>query len=272
MVKSRNHSSYQLLLSTIFIAVVVLTGCGTSKKVASSRADLKPRQSTYLLKRLNEQRVRADWLSARAKVVFRDQEKTRHFVSYVRVKRDSVIWMNFKKSGIEAGRLLLRPDSIFLIDRLNNQFAQGSLSDLKERLQLPFQDLSDSELFNSLQEAFFGNPVFFRVKALNSDTLQGMYTLKGESGGLKSEYVLHANSCLLREMTFTDLRGKRKASFLFDAFSVEEGIENFAYFRHIIFDEPQSGGVSLELEFKQVELDVPKSIQFHIPDHYQRVE
>ena len=269
---NRHSFLFPIPLIALGIALVTLGGCRTSKSLATSDAELKPRQSNYLLKRLQEHRVRAEWLSARAKVVFRDEEQTRHFVSYVRVRRDSVIWMNFKKSGIEAGRLLVRPDSVFLIDRLNNQFAEGSLSDLKDRLRLPFKDLTNDQLFNSLQEAFFGNPVFFRVKSLNTDTLQGMYAMNGQANGLKSEYVLSAASFLLREMTFTNLADNRKASFQFDRFSTEDGVGNFAYFRHIAFHEPQTGGVSLELEFKQVELDVPKAIQFHIPDHYQRME
>jgi len=258
----------------LLVLAALLGGCRTTRQATSAGAvaEVDPRQSIYLLKRLNDQRVSANWLSARAKVIYRDEEQTRHFVSYVRVKRDSVIWMNFKKSGIEAGRMLLRPDSVFLIDRLNNQYVSGSLEDLKERLNLPFRDITNEQLFHSLQEAFFGNPVFFRVKSLDSDTLGGNYALRGQADGLRSEYVVNGTTFLLQEMTFTDLRGKRRASFLFDEFSGEDGIENFAYFRHIIFDEPQTGGVSLEMEFKQVELDVPKSIQFHIPDHYQRIE
>lgn len=261
-----------MTLGLLSLILLSSTGCKTSRGLTHENVRIKSRSGKYLLKKLNDHRVGADWLSAKAKVVFRSEEETRRFISYVRVQRDSLIWMNFKKTGVEAARMLIRPDSIFIIDRLNNQYAQGSLEDLRQRFELPFRDLPDHELFRYLQEVFFGNPVFFRVRELNADTSRGLYYLQGEAQQLKSEYWLSGHSHELLEMAFTDLRAQRQAVFRFDNHQPVEGKQNFAYFRNIIFNSPEAGGVSLEMDFKQVELDVPKTIRFEIPDHYERVE
>lgn len=42
-----------------------------------------------------------------------------------RIKKDSIMWISARKLGFEIGRLMLTEDSVWLLDRINNQYFAG---------------------------------------------------------------------------------------------------------------------------------------------------
>lgn len=56
----------------------------------------------------------------------------------VRMQRDQQIWISVKPMlGIEAFRVLIRPDSIFVVDRLNKQYLEQPFSWLADLVKAP---------------------------------------------------------------------------------------------------------------------------------------
>ena len=46
---------------------------------------------------------------------------------------------------------------------------------------------------------------------------------------------------------------------------------NFPYFRHFRIQTPAYGKISIKTELSKVEFDIPTTIRFSIPDHYDRI-
>lgn len=265
---ARSSLRFSLIALT---ALLLLLGCGSGRK-AQKPLNLKERSSAYLLRKLNNNQIKADWLSARARVTFSSPEETRHFTSYIRLQRDSLIWMNFKKNSIEAARVLITPDSFFLINRLDNEYAAKSLDFIINRLALPFGEMDGLSPFQALQALMLGNPVFMPVKSMNSRVDESRYHLFGENRELKSHYYLNGADYSLHQISFLDSKYQRQVQFLFEEYEPLDKADKFSYFRIINVDTPENGRISFEMNLNKVELNTPKNIQFEIPSHYTKID
>jgi hypothetical protein len=211
-------------------------------------------------------------MSAKARITFSSPEETRHFTSYLRLQKDSLIWMNFKKTSIEAARLLITPDSFYLINRLDNEYMVKSLDFLVKRLALPLFETNGLSPFQALQSILLGNPVFFPVKEMNARVDESRYHLFGENRELKSHYYLNGADYTLHQLSFLDSKYQRQVQFLFEDYQPLDKEKNFSYFRTIKADTPENGRISFEMKLTKAELNTPKNIRFEIPSHYKRID
>ena len=104
---------------TFLFTLLLLTSCSTSRKVQTgdtATAKLKKRSAKYLQKQLKAKELDVEWLSAKARITYKDVEQTRKFTANIRMRKDSIIWMNVKKINVEAYRILITTDSIYVID------------------------------------------------------------------------------------------------------------------------------------------------------------
>ncbi len=98
-------------------------------------------------------------------------ENTRRLKASVRMFPDSILWASVAPSfGIEVARLLLRKDSLFMIDRMNDRYYQGKPGLMRQRAGIPL-DLA------LLESALFGRPAISHEKGFKlyqgaGDTLQ----------------------------------------------------------------------------------------------------
>jgi hypothetical protein len=105
--------------------------------------------------------------------------------------RDSVLFVNIKKFGLEAVRALITPDSAFVLNRLDKTYIAEDLSSLQRRYSLP-------EGFPLLQEALLASAYFLPNLKLQSDIRDELHRLTGANGQYSSEYRMEEGSFLLR--------------------------------------------------------------------------
>lgn len=69
-----------------------------------------------------------------------------------RITKDSIMWISARKMGFEIGRLMLTEDSVWLLDRINNQYFAGDY--------LFFQNQFGIDVdYNLVQALFLGDPL-----------------------------------------------------------------------------------------------------------------
>jgi len=190
----------------LLFTFVVLAACNVSKKAQKSidTAGLPTLSTDSLLHKLEQNQIDAEWLNAKARITFKDDVQTRKFTATIRLRKDSIIWMNVKKLSVEAARILIDKDSVYVIDRLNKEYYIKSLDYLAEQFHLPAD-------FEALQTMILGNPYFVPRQAYEAKAHTSQYQLIGrEEGGMFSDYWLDGQTFLLDQMTFLDLRYERK--------------------------------------------------------------
>lgn len=213
---------------------------------------------------LIKNQVTANWLEAKAKVTFSNNNQVQKVFSTIKMRKDSIIWMNVKKLGIEAARVQITKDSVYLIDRINNQYAIKSIDFLTEKFNLPAN-------FSTLQTLLLGNPIFF-TKELIASQNQLNYQLKGKNDHLESEYWLNGVSLELTKMRINDYREKRVFTSTLGDYQVLPNEKKFSYFRNLNLTSPDTGLIDVEFSFTNVELNVPTSIRFSIPERYTKID
>lgn len=258
------------LFITLFLSLAFLTSCSTSRQLQSSETTslkLKKRSAKYLKKQLKAKELDVEWLSARARITFKDPSQTRKFNANIRMRKDSIIWMNVKKLKVEAFRILITTDSIYVIDRLEKKYFVEDLQLIEEKFNFPGQ-------FQALQTAILGNPYFFDQQKLSANIANQQYQLTGDNAvRTKSDYFLNGQSYTLEKMSFWDVERDRKLNILLQEYApVLEAAFQFAYNREFIVESEETGNATIKMKFSKVELNVPKTIKFSISSRYKLAE
>ena len=217
-----------------------------------------------------EQRFDADWLSAKMKITYADDYQTRKLTANIRIRKDSIIWMNVKKLSVEAARIKITPDSIYAIDRINKEYFVKDLSFLEKEYSIPSRQSGPSN-FTVLQEVIFGNPVFFDGSGLKTSVNSSEYQLNNENDDFESQYLVDGISFLLTQMVFEEKHSIQNLKVNYDHSGEAEEYPNFSYFRNFDLYTERIGNVSVNVKFSKLEINSPKTIRFEIPSHYTKV-
>lgn len=251
---------------TCMIALCLLTlSCKSTKRGTTKK--LKSRSASWLLKRVEPNRVDAEWLNARARMKYDDDQFGVSATAYIRMKKDSAIWVAGKKLGIEVVRALITPDSVYVLDRLNKEYRVEGIAFLQRQFSLPVT-------YYDLQDILLGNTILMPDKSmLTAEVDSNHYRISEKNPeSMAKSYWFDGEFYRLTRMNFTENAPSRDALIELDEYQGVEGANNFSYFRKLRFRSPETGQVSLDLNFTRVELNTPKSLSFEIPSHYTKVD
>lgn len=113
---------------TIFLLVIItvlLSGCG--KRFSGLNWNFKDKTTLVV----NE--IDFEYFSAKAKLYFKDNKYDVKAKASIRIKKDSLIWMNFSAVGISGGRCLISRDSVTLLNILQKEYYIFSYADLSKK-------------------------------------------------------------------------------------------------------------------------------------------
>ena len=262
--KQLTSSSWILYLSSLLL---LFASCKTSKIVQSNEVipTLETQTADYLLTQLSNQEIAVDWVNAKAKITFKDVNKTQNFKATIRMRTDSLIWMNVKKLNVEGARILINKDSVYIINRIDKEYYIKGLDYLEDTYNLPAN-------FEALQTMILGNPYFFKEHQFKVSSTEEQYRLSSEKGtNTLSDYWVNGSDYGLEQMSFLDLRNSRKLVVGYEDYQLL-GPVNFSHRRNFKMESEQTGDVEVIISFSTVELDVPKSMPFSISSRYKRVD
>lgn len=265
----KKHLLHLSGLSTLLLLILLTAACNTSKKVAGKK--LKKRKPSFLLEELNQNRKTAEWLSTKALIQYKDDNQRIKITSNIRIRKDSVIWLNVKKLGIEAARIQITPDSIIILDRLNKTYLAKDFDYVGQQFSFP-QAIADKLDFRALQDLFLGNPILIPVQKFESSISDGYYQLEGQYEHIDAQYLIEGQDYELASSYFVDHEDGKSIYFQFSDYRAIDNQREFSYFRNIDLTSPQTGLVEMALQLSKVEFDVPKTIRFEIPSRYTEME
>jgi len=202
--------------------------------------------------------------SAKIKVDFEGKDGKRNdFNAFIRIRKDSILWVNINAAlGFDAFRVLITPDSVKVINKLNKTVQFRSLESLQEVTQMPLT-------FTDLQNLLLGNPIFLdsNINSYKKDdksiSLISMGTLfKHLLTVNKEDYTLQHS-----KLDDVDAIRARTAYLSYSDYQVKNGVR-FSTQRKITVSEKSK--LDIELEFKQFDFNVDLNFPFNIPKNYKR--
>jgi hypothetical protein len=205
------------------------------------------------------------YLNARARLTSESADQTVGADANIIWIRDSVIWLNIRKFGVEAARALITPDSVTVLNRLERTYSTKTWDVLRREYSLPAG-------FELLQPALLSSAWLAPGLAWHSEVRDSLHRLSGSTDSFTADYRLEDAPFRLRQQTFLDRRESRSLSLGFGGYKKLDGGGWFSYLRRLEAFSPEHGSLRATLELSDVEVNVPKAYRFEIPSHYQRVD
>jgi hypothetical protein len=242
------------------------TGCRRQASKNTSDGEIAPRSADFLVKKLRAQtRPNVKHLNAQAKIFVEGEGQSFSATANLIWVRDSAIWLNIKKFGIEAARALVTRDSVFVLNRLEKSYSASGLESLQRTYSLPGG-------FDLLQQVLLAEAWLAPEASFVADVREGAHRLASEGGQFAADYRLEDASFLLRRETFLQPKNAQTVSLSFEKHKKLPLAGWFPYLRQVEAFSPETGNVRLEIELSDVEINVPKNFRFEIPSHYRPAE
>lgn len=248
-----------LNLSVLFLALVFfLFACKSSKETSKTLS--KKFDADSVIVGLERGAIQFEWMYAKARVGYEDKSQSKSFTASIRMRRDSVIWISVTTvMGVEAARLLIRDDTVFLLDKLNKKYQTEPLAYLENYFPFRFD-------IHLLQKILIGNALMVDSGNASIKKDKNGFSVYSENGIYR--YAINLNDADLSISTehLIDRQNDRKLSLVFDDYKNEEG-RLFSYARNISFSGDEK--ISLVLKFSKVKWDEPQEFPFHVGEKYE---
>lgn len=245
--------------------LMFLMSCRASKNIAST--PIPVRTTTELVDATIGHNIDYDWFCAKGKARFDTEEVDVGTKIWLRMKKDSIIWMTVKKLGVTAVQSKITPDSFFIIYRLERAYEKGSLQSMRERYQI-------KQTFGEMQDYFAGNiPAPTDTSKTTSLIVDRSYQLDSSIDEYKISTLLDPFNMRIQKVRAVDSKNNEIIT-TYDQYKPANNGEVVAYKRnfYISFDKGSGPEVSiLKFDFSEILIDEQKTTNFSIPGHYEDI-
>lgn len=209
-------------------------------------------------------RIDFNTFSAKIKVDLEGKDgKKSDFNAFLRLQKDSVLWVSINVAlGVEAFRILITPDSVKILNKIDKVVQLRSVQSLQEITHLPFT-------FAELQNVIIGNAVFLDSNILSYNSNDRSISLFSVTQAFKHMLTIRNDSYLLMnsKLDDIDINRSRTCLVLYDSYQQGNG-RYFPAFRQITVSEKSR--LDIKMDYKQYEFNNPLSFPFSIPKNYKQ--
>ena len=266
-----------LVLAGILALSLTGTSCRSTRKIQSA---IEKKDSTVIvtvdtaredsirfvdqtINRFRAQQIQYKTFSAKVKVEYEDsKESLPDFTAFIRMAKDSLIWIRIEALfGIEAFRVLITTDSVYVLDKFKKRAMVRSFDFFEEIAQLPID-------FATLQNLIVGNPVFFGnniTSVQKNDRLVSLLHI-GEIFKHLVSLDKHSLRMVHSKLDDVDMNRNRTADLNYDDYEEKNGVA-FATERNVVIAEKTR--VEIKMHFKQFQFNEMLNYPFSIPSNYK---
>lgn len=251
-----NRKIIFLLLSIAILSIID----SLAQDLPSDSTDLKyERTDKFLLPQINY-----DWISFQIKAQITTEEEQPPQIQIFVVNRiDSIIYLNFNKSGIELLRMVFTPDEVIYVNKMSESYYQGGYEPLTSMIGVPLDFYLLQSILNAVDLKGFTPELEFFEK----DSLLHLTSPHRTNASTKmiimQQVLLNPDfSIALNEITDLGLRYSLLAKY--DEYMT---ISDFPFYSKIRLDV-ESFDMVLEGEIKNVKINVPGPTTIRIPSKF----
>lgn len=257
---SLRHSFPGLFLAAVG-ASLLLTGCSGSAPTTDSSPlpDRFPNHRVGQIQRQIQQStdtLRA--FSAKARVTVRSPDQSRSFNAVVRQRRADSLFMRFSLFGVEGGRLLLTPDSVFFYDSRKGVLRVGPSTAVQKIFPAP---VDSDQLFENMLGLLA--PASASDWSLQAD--RSLYYLTSASG--RERYAVDPTRWRVVRYVKETPDGTVLQKRQFSGFNTVEGI---VLPHRLVFQHP-ADGLSATVTYRTLDLNPARlSLELDVPPQVPR--
>jgi hypothetical protein len=251
-------------LPLFFILLILLSiGCKTSKKVVN--LPIKQRSQADIVNALKSRYIPFSFLSIKASAEFEALGMGGSGSMNLRIKRDSLIWMQGKKLGIEGFRGIINKDSFTMVNRLEGSYYREPNDAISSMFGVSFN-------YDEIQELMAGNILPFNEDAISHyQQIEDKCIVVINSARYNISYVVDARNLLLKEIDLKDRQGNSAKAFFDDYRPILKTKLTTPYIRNYYFLSRSGDEGKMEINISELELNIEKTLIFDLPLRYDRL-
>jgi hypothetical protein len=247
------------------LLLLVLASAGCSKKVtpasvSQSVTTIVPNDS------LSIEQIDFEYLHGKGRMILKDGNKENEVKANIRVRKDSVIWMNFTVIGVQGGRALINRDSITILNNVKNEYYVFDYKDLSKKFNVEIN-------YDVIQSAMLGNLLMPRTELDTVERKTASFLLNQQSGTID---VLNYISATTMKIQKVELKENNTHNSLVINYANFQPLDTklFPYDGTIqLFYKAPAGllNTTIIFEYNKVEVgDKQLKFPFNIPKKYDR--
>ncbi len=207
-----------------------------------------------------------EYLHGKARMVLKDGNKEQEVKANIRVRKDSVIWMNFTVIGVQGGRALINKDSITIISNVDKEYFVFDYKELSKRFNFDIN-------YQVIQSAMLGNLLMERKAADTVEQKSATYLLSQSSGNVDVLNYISAATMKIQKVELKESDTHNSLSINYGDFQ-PVGNKLFPYNGTInLFYKTAAGLLNTTIIFEYTKAEVgDKELRFpfNIPKKYDR--
>lgn len=213
-------------------------------------------------------------------------EKSLNLKGTVKLTKDSVIWISLSPGlGFEVARIMLKPDSVFVLDRVRNTYYYGTYSYFKQLADVDVNfntlqalllnelfiyntDQSDTSVFSSMiiTSDKINNKI--KLQSLRNRDLRKLNKKDQQSDQLYQDIIIN-NDWKIESSSITDFKFDRKMNIKYSDYVNNETFLSPSNLHIRIYDADKE--INVDLEYYKTTFDKDNKYPFSIPTKYDQV-
>jgi hypothetical protein len=271
------QSSIKLIL--IIAVIGLLASCRSTKRIQTAiskkdtsqiavtgRPDSKADSMLFIKQVFNTiqtNKINFNTFSAKVKVDFEGNDgKKSDFNAFIRLKKDSVLWISINAAlGIEAFRVMITPDSVKVLNKLDKVVQLRSVGYLQEVAKIPLS-------FTELQDLIVGNAPYLDSNIVSYKNEGTSISLVSIGELFKHFLTVSKNDFRIQHSKLDDVDNirARTCDITYGDYQARNGVV-FSTFRKITVSEKSK--LDIEMQFKQFDFNEQLNFPFNIPKNYK---
>lgn len=211
--------------------------------------------------------IHYNWISYQLKVGLTHRNEQLAFQCYFVNRIDSIIYLNLNKSGIELARVVLTPDSVIYVNKLEHKYYQGDYEFIEKLFGLPLHFSHIQSLMNAVDFAGYTQ----NGTLLEEDGLrQFIYPLRQEIDGdlnLMQTITLGEQGVIL-ENDITELKTLRDIDIAYKDYCLQNDYNFFSKMEI----KMESDEIFLEAEMRNLKINREGPTRIKIPDSFEKIK
>jgi hypothetical protein len=260
-------------LYALFLSIVMMaTSCHVKKATTGIRKEVKSIDTTRyddqarsVVKQSRDNNIPFDQLSARIKIEYSDGTMSQDLSASVRMYRDSLIWLSLQGPfNIEGMRVLITRDSIFVINKLSNEYMHQPISYLMK--VMPMQ-----AGLTQMQDFLMGYYMLFADAVPEYKGLEdSLHRLQAQTPKFRYRSALYPQNYTLSQSLLTDLLLGHEMRVTFEGYTLEQG-RPFSHDRTIDIHQGIRH-INLHLAFVKMKINEPLNFPFDVDPGMKEVD
>ena len=219
--------------------------------------------SKEFIKNIENNTLTFNTLVIKGKGKYSDAKKNLGFNYNLHILSDSIIWMSCNVLGIEGLRIIITPQGIKVLDKLNRKYIDKDFDFLTKEMGWQMN-------FKTLQHLLLGNTAHFIVLPNTKSTDKERLNYQFEQNNCSVAYSINPTNFKINQINIKDAIKNAQSKLNFENFNqVETTALAFKVLLQTILPEPST----LLLEHHKIEKNINNlTFSFTIPFGYEKAE